>query len=229
MENTVKFISITPEAEATMAYCARVSNPANQENPNISGLLAYCIQHGHWSVFEQANMILEIQTSRAIAPQILRHRSFSFQEFSQRYSAATDFVPHRARRQAKTNRQSSTDDLGPEIQAWFLEAQKEIWEFTFGRYAAALEKGVAKESARALLPLNTATRIYMNGTIRSWIHYIQLRAKADTQLEHREIATQCRDIFVNELPVVAKALGWESAPRPASKPAVDARSPWLSE
>lgn len=207
-QNSVKLISITPRAEETMAYCARVSNPQNQENPNIAGLLTYCIRHGHWSVFEQANLIIEIETSRAIAPQILRHRSFSFQEFSQRYSAATDFVPHRARRQDKTNRQNSIDDLDEQTQAWFLEAQRETWDQAFARYELALSKGIAKESARALLPLNTATRIYMNGTVRSWIHYIQIRAKPDTQLEHRQIAEACRSIFVDNLPHVAKALEW---------------------
>jgi thymidylate synthase (FAD) len=208
MNQEVKLVSLTPRAEYTMAYCARASNPANQENPEIARLLGYCIREGHWSVFEQANMIIEITTSRAIAPQILRHRSFSFQEFSQRYAAATDFVPQRARRQAKTNRQSSTDDLDFETQAWFLGAQGELWQIAYGMYAQALEKGVAKESARALLPLNTATRLYMNGTIRSWIHYLQLRTKGDTQLEHREIAEGCKKIFAENLPVVASALGW---------------------
>lgn len=208
MQQKVKFVSITPRAEETMAFCARVSNPSNQESPAISGLLAYCIKHGHWSVFEQANLILEISTSRAIAPQILRHRSFSFQEFSQRYSAADDFVPHQARRQAKTNRQSSTDDLDAQSQEWFLQCQKEIWALAFACYTEALARGVAKESARALLPLNTTTRLYMNGTVRSWIHYIQLRTKADTQQEHREIAERCRDIFQQQLPQIAAALGW---------------------
>lgn len=208
MKQEVKLVSITPRAEEIMAYCARVSNPANQENPNISGLLGYCVRHGHWSVFEQANMVIEINTSRAVAPQILRHRSFSFQEFSQRYSAASSFVPHRARRQASTNRQSSIDDLEAEIQEWFSQAQNEIWLLGFQKYSEALEKGIAKESARALLPLNTATRIYMNGTIRSWIHYIQLRTKSETQLEHREIAESCRRIFTESLPTVAAALEW---------------------
>jgi thymidylate synthase (FAD) len=205
---TVKLISMTPQAEQTMAYCARVSNPNNQDNPNVSGLLKYCILHGHWSVFEQANLVLEIETSRAIAPQILRHRSFAFQEFSQRYSAADSFVPHRARRQDKTNKQNSFDDLDDETQKWFLAAQNEIWEHAYSKYTEALNRGIAKESARALLPLNTKTKIYMNGTIRSWIHYIQLRTKVDTQLEHREIADQCKKIFAQNLPQIASALGW---------------------
>ncbi|MGZ3710294.1 MAG: FAD-dependent thymidylate synthase [Bdellovibrionota bacterium] len=208
MEEEVKLVSITPKAEETMAYCARVSNPDNQLNPEVSGLLGYCVKHGHWSVFEQANLIIEINTSRAVAPQILRHRSFSFQEFSQRYSAASSFVPHKARRQAKTNRQSSIDDLDTDTQGWFQNAQNDIWELAFGKYVEALEKGIAKESARALLPLNTATRLYMNGTVRSWIHYIQLRAKTDTQEEHRKIAEACRGIFIEKLPLVSKALGW---------------------
>lgn len=205
----VALISITPNAEETMAYCARVSNPNNQSNPDVVGLLNYCIKHGHWSVFEQANLIVEITTSRAIAPQILRHRSFSFQEFSQRYSAASSFVPHQARRQAKTNRQSSIDDLDAQTQNWFLQCQQEIWQLTYSRYSEALEKGIAKESARALLPLNTSTRLYMNGTIRSWIHYIQLRTKPDTQLEHRRIAELCREIFKEHLPQISSALGWQ--------------------
>jgi thymidylate synthase (FAD) len=207
-QESVKLISLTPQAEETMAYCARVSNPQNQESPHIAKLLAYCIRHGHWSVFEQANLILEINTSRAIAPQILRHRSFSFQEFSQRYAAATSFVPHRARRQDVTNRQNSIDDLDSATQDWFLASQAEIWELAYRRYQEALEKGIAKESARALLPLNTSTRLYMNGTVRSWIHYIQLRTKPDTQLEHREIAEACRKIFKRALPQLAGALEW---------------------
>lgn len=207
-QQTVKLISMTPQAEQTMAYCARVSNPNNQDNPNVAGLLKYCILHGHWSVFEQANLVLEIETSRAIAPQILRHRSFAFQEFSQRYSAADSFVPHQARRQDKTNKQNSFDDLDDETQKWFLNAQNEIWEMTYAKYTEALSRGIAKESARALLPLNTKTKIYMNGTIRSWIHYIQLRTKVDTQLEHRDIADQCKKIFAQNLPQISSALGW---------------------
>lgn len=206
---TAKLISITPNAEETIAYCARVSNPLNQDNPEFGGLIRYCVKHGHWSIFEQANIVIEINASRAVAPQILRHRSFSFQEFSQRYSAATSFVPHKARRQAKTNRQSSLDDLDAETQNWFLESQNEIWKLAYDKYTKALEMGIAKESARALLPLNTATRLYMNGTIRSWIHYIQLRTMEETQLEHREIAESCKKIFVKSLPEIAKALGWD--------------------
>jgi thymidylate synthase (FAD) len=208
---TVKLISITPKAEETMAYCARVSNPKNQDNPDVARLLGYCIQHGHWSIFEQANMVLEITTSRAIAPQILRHRSFAFQEFSQRYAEADDFFYFKARRQDKKNRQNSIDNFDDETQNWFSKSQKEIWDFCFERYSEALRQGIAKECARALLPLNTSTKIYMNGTIRSWIHYIQLRTKPDTQLEHREIALKCREIFALNLPQASKALGWTNS------------------
>lgn len=216
MNEHVKLISLTPRAEETMAYCARVSNPDNQENPDFARLLRYCVQHGHWSVFEQANMIVEINTSRALAPQILRHRSFSFQEFSQRYGAATDFVPYRARRQDQKNRQNSVDDLDAADQQWFAKAQKEIWELAYTRYTEALEKGIAKECARAMLPLNTSTRLYMNGTVRSWIHYIQLRTQESTQAEHRQIAELCRGIFAANLPLVAQSLGWIAPPPRAS-------------
>lgn len=207
-QDSVKLISITPRAEENMAYCARVSNPDNQNNQNIARLLAYCIKHAHWSIFEQANLIVEINTSRAIAPQILRHRSFSFQEFSQRYANANDFMYFKARRQDKQNRQNSIDDLDSKTQSWFIQSQKEIWDLAHKKYSDALERGIAKESARALLPLNTSTKLYMNGTIRSWIHYIQLRTQSDTQLEHRNIALQCRDIFVQNLPQISEALGW---------------------
>lgn len=214
-ENAVKLISISQKAEETMAYCARVSNPVNQDNPDFARLINYCIRHGHWSIFEQANMVLEITTSRAVAAQILRHRSFAFQEFSQRYAAVDQYVEYGARRQDQKNRQNSLDDLAPATKEWFLQAQKKVWEVAHGQYQEALEKGIAKECARMLLPLNTSTRLYMNGTVRSWLHYIQLRSEAGTQLEHREIAEQCRAIFIRELPTVARAMGWwveEKAP-----------------
>lgn len=204
----VRLISVTPKAEETIAYCARVSNPINQDNPEISKILSYCIKSGHWSIFEQANMVIEINTSRAISPQILRHRSFSFQEFSQRYAAASEVVLYPGRRQDTKNRQNSIDDLDAETSAWFFESQKEVWDLSFKRYNEALAKGIAKECARALLPLNTATRLYMNGTIRSWIHYIDLRSGHGTQLEHMTIALGCKEIFKKELPNISKALGW---------------------
>jgi len=205
---SVKLISITPDAEKTMAFCARVSNPENQDNPESGKLLNYCIKHGHWSVFEQANIVLEVETSRAIAPQILRHRSFSFQEFSQRYAPASSCVIYGARRQDTKNRQNSTDDLPSETTAWFEKAQREVWSLAYQKYEEALGKGIAKECARALLPLNTKTRLYMNGTVRSWIHYIELRTGHGTQLEHMKIAQAAKDIFKRELPAVSKALGW---------------------
>jgi thymidylate synthase (FAD) len=201
-------VSITPEAEKVIAYCARVSSPKNQDNPQIASLLRYCIKNGHWSIFEQANLVLEIETSRAISAQILRHRSFSFQEFSQRYSKSAEFIQYGARRQDEKNRQSSHDDLSPEDKKWFLDAQADVWDFAFQRYEAALARGVAKECARFLLPLNTATKIYMNGTVRSWIHYLQLRTEVGTQMEHREIAERCKAIFVSQLPTISEALGW---------------------
>ncbi len=205
---SVKLIAVTPKAEEIMAYCARVSNPQNQDNPEIHKLLGYCVKHGHWSVFEQASMVLEIATSRAISPQILRHRSFSFQEFSQRYAASDNAVMYRGRRQDQKNRQNSTDDLEEETQKWFLNSQNEIWELSYRKYKEALEKGIAKECARFLLPLNTGTRLYMNGTVRSWIHYIQLRTAHGTQLEHMKIAEGCKKIFCEQFPSVSASLGW---------------------
>lgn len=206
--NNVRLISISPDAEKVMAYCARVSNPDNQDNPDIARLLAYCIRLGHWSVFEQANIVLEISTSRAIAPQILRHRSFCFQEFSQRYASPSERIIYQARRQDLKNRQNSIDDLDIESQNWFAATQEEVWQAGYQKYQEALKRGIAKECARVLLPLNTVTRLYMNGTVRSWIHYIQLRASTGTQQEHLEIALQCKSIFSKHLPTVANALGW---------------------
>lgn len=206
---SVKLVSITPEAENIISYCARVSNPANQDNYDTAAkLLAYCIKHGHWSVFEMSNMVLEIKTGRDVAPQILRHRSFSFQEFSQRYAQADSYVEREARKQDLKNRQNSTDDLDLSVKHWFKMAQNNIWSIAYASYDNALEMGIAKECARALLPLNTETTMYMNGTIRSWIHYINLRTDKATQLEHREIAEGCKKIFSEQLPNIAKALGW---------------------
>lgn len=207
-ETSVRLVSLSSDAEKQIAYCARVSSPQNQDNPNIAALLKYCIRHGHWSVFEQANMVLEISTSRAVSAQILRHRSFSFQEFSQRYSKSAEFVRYQARRQDTKNRQNSHDDMKSEDQKWFHDAQADVWEFAFQRYEAALARGVAKECARFMLPLNTATRLYMNGTVRSWIHYIQLRTENGTQKEHRDIADLCKAIFIEHMPIIASALGW---------------------
>jgi thymidylate synthase (FAD) len=208
----VKFVSVTPDAEKTMAYVARVSNPSNQDNENYAGLLRYCIKHNHWSVFEQSHMTLEIETNRGIAAQILRHRSFTFQEFSQRYAdtnlLAADIPIPELRRQDTKNRQNSTDDLEEEkifamnkmIQDLFRDAQ-DVYNFL-------LTQGVAKECARFVLPLATPTRIYMTGSVRSWIHYINLRSAHGTQKEHMDIANACREVFVKEFPICAEALEW---------------------
>ena len=208
----VKLVSVTPDAEKTMAYIARVSNPKNQDNPSIGGLLSYCIQHQHWSVFEQSSMTLEIETTRAIAAQILRHRSFTFQEFSQRY-ADTNLIAEKIplpalRKQDLKNRQNSTDDLDEfvkqdiemTITAHFNNAEK--------LYKRMLEAGVAKECARMVLPLATPTRLYMTGSCRSWVHYINLRSAHGTQKEHMDIAEACREVFTEQFPIVSKALDW---------------------
>ena len=209
---TVKLVSITPDAEKTMAYIARVSNPSNQNNDDFAGLLRYCIKHQHWSVFEQSSMTLEIETTRAIAAQILRHRSFTFQEFSQRY-ADTNLIAEKIplpalRKQDLKNRQNSTDDLDEfvkqdiemTITAHFNHAEK--------LYKKMLEAGVAKECARMVLPLATPTRLYMTGSCRSWVHYINLRSAHGTQKEHMDIAEGCREVFTEQFPVVSKALDW---------------------
>lgn len=204
----VKLVSINPNAEHMISYCARVSNPKNQDNLDYEKLLNYCIKNQHWSIFEMANMCVEITTSRAISAQILRHKSFSFQEFSQRYSEATTFETYLPRRQDIKNRQNSTDDLDEGAKYWFEKAQEEVQELALENYNQALKMGIAKECARMLLPLSTQTRLYMNGNIRSWITYITLRTDKSTQLEHREIAEQCKRIFKEQLPIVSKALGW---------------------
>lgn len=202
----VRLIHATPEAEKLMAYCARVSS-SNQDNPDLA-LLKYCITHGHWSVFEMASLCLEITTSRAISPQILRHRSFSFQEFSQRYAQPDTFVLYDGRRQDQKNRQASIDDLPEQTKDWFISAQKQAWEVGRHLYDRAIAKGIAKECARMVLPLSTQTKLYMHGTVRSWIHYLQLRTTPGTQKEHRDLALQARLLFADEFPIVAEALGW---------------------
>ena len=204
----VKLISATPHAEKTIGYCARVSNPKNQDNPDVSKLLGFCITHGHWSIFEMANMVVEIQTSRAIAQQILRHRSFSFQEFSQRYAEATSHEETQPRRQDKKDRQNSIDDLPEDVMKWFAEKQMLINVTAQSFYKQALKWGIAKECARFLLPLNTQTTMYMNGTVRSWVHYIKLRTDPSTQKEHQDIANNIRDIFVIQFPFTSNALEW---------------------
>ena len=208
---TVKLISITPDAEQTMAYIARVSNPSNQDNEKYSGLLKYCIKHNHWSVFEQSSMTLEIETTRAIAAQILRHRSFTFQEFSQRYAASTalgDIDLPELRKQDLKNRQNSTDDLDPEIVEKLNKQMITLFSSSKALYEQMLSQGVAKECARMVLPLATPTRIYMTGSCRSWIHYINLRSAHGTQKEHMEIAEGCRKVFTEQFPAVSEALEW---------------------
>ena len=208
----IKFVHVTPEAEKLIAHCARVSSP-NQDNPLIANLLAYCIKGKHWSIFEMVSMCVEIFTTRAIAQQILRHRSFSFQEFSQRYSAvSSDAVEiYEARRQDVKNRQNSIDDLPQDTIVWFKLAQENTWETSRKLYEEALERGIAKESARFLLPLNTKTKMYMHGTARSWIHYLMLRCEPGTQKEHRDIALVIQGIFAEQFPISSEALGWKNA------------------
>ena len=209
---SVKLVSITPDAEKTMAHVARVSNPSNQDNENYSGLLRYCIKHQHWSVFEQSFMTLEIETTRAIAAQILRHRSFTFQEFSQRYAQSNALgqieLPD-LRKQDLKNRQNSTDDLDPFVRQK-LEAQMiTLFSSAQSLYNQMIEEGVAKECARMVLPLCTPTRIYMSGSCRSWVHYINLRSAHGTQKEHMDIAESCRKVFIEQFPTVSEALDWE--------------------
>jgi len=195
--------------EELVMYCARVSNPSNQTSGNPK-LLKYCLDNGHVSIFEMANMVFEIETSRAIATQILRHRSFSFQEFSQRYAAVQSFETYEARRQDSKNRQNSVDDMSEEDKQWFKDRQDEVQENCERIYNLALRKGIAKEQARFLLPQSTTTKLYMNGSLRSWIHYLNLRCGNGTQKEHQAIALAIRDILVKELPTIAEALGWTS-------------------
>jgi len=204
----VKFIHCTPDAEKHIAYCARVSSPKNQENTEISKLLSYCIEHKHFSIFEMATLCVEVTTTRAIATQILRHRSFNFQEFSQRYSEVSSYISCEAREQDNKNRQNSTDTLSDNTKIWFANAQEDIWKQSKSLYDQALKQGVAKESARFLLPLNTSTTLYMHGNLRSFIHYIELRESSGTQEEHRQIALQIKYIFSQQFPVITKGLGW---------------------
>ena len=211
---SVKLISITPDAEKTMAYIARVSNPDNQDNPQIEKLLAYCLKHGHFSVFEQAHITMEIETTRDIAAQILRHRSFTFQEFSQRYAAVTDVAElPELRLQDHKNRQNSIEVSDEDTMVMIAEFNMRIMDhFIKGKalYDEMLEAGIAKECARKVLPLNTETKIYMTGNVRQWLHYIQLRSGNGTQKEHMQIALEAKEVFIKELPIVAKALGWTS-------------------
>ena len=208
----VNLVTVTPDAEKQMGYIARVSNPENQTNPAVAGLLGYCIKHGHWSVFEQAHMTVEIETTRGIAAQILRHRSFTFQEFSQRYANTNLLgeipVPD-LRSQDLKNRQNSNDDI-PEEQTKRLQDQiARYFAEGLDLYNELIREGVAKECARFVLPLATPTRIYMTGSVRSWIHYIDLRSAHGTQKEHMDIVQEIRGIFKQQFPVCTNALNWE--------------------
>jgi thymidylate synthase (FAD) len=201
-----KLIWITPQAEQVIGYCARVSNPANQDNPDVARLLSYCIKHGHWSIFEMASMCVEIKTTRAIAPQILRHRSFSFQEFSQRYAQVAEFIETPDMRLAgTTNRQSSIPMKSfyelPDNQKKAINQATMAIMHARNAYDRLIDSGIAAETARMVLPLCCPTTLYMSGTIRSWIHYVQLRTQDDTQLEHREIADSIKALMAEHLPI----------------------------
>lgn len=206
--HTANLIWITPDAEKLIGKIARVSNPKNENNPKVERLIQYLIEHKHWSPFEMASMCVEICTTRAIAPQILRHRSFSFQEFSQRYAEAVDAYVPQLRRQDKKNRQNSIDDIDFAVKLDFQEKIDNHFDDAFNLYQDMLAAGVAKECARSVLPLNTETRLYMSGTIRSWIHYVDLRADDSTQLEHRQIARHIRQILADNLPTICHAM-WD--------------------
>ena len=212
MDTQTKLISVTPDAEKHMAYCARVSNPNNQENEKFSGLLKYCVKHQHWSIFEQAYMTLEINTTRGIAAQVLRHRSFTYQEFSQRY-ASTNLLNDQIelpelRRQDTKNRQNSIDDLDPVTVDKLNRQMVTLFSSASALYNQMLELGVAKECARFVLPLATPTKIYMTGSVRSWAHYIELRSANGTQKEHMDIALGAKKIFCEQFPAVAEAMEW---------------------
>lgn len=212
--SSVKLVSVTPDAEKLMAYCARVSNPKGQENDNYAKLLKYCIDHQHWSIFEQGFMTVEINTTRGLAAQILRHRSFTFQEFSQRYADTTllseDIPLFELRRQDTKNRQNSIDDMEDEIKVKWRTKIREHFAKSKAIYDGMLKDGIAKECARFVLPLATPTRLYMSGSVRSFIHWIQLRSSNGTQKEHMDIANQCKDIFCQQFPITSEALGWNN-------------------
>ena len=204
-----KLVWITPDAEKLIGKIARVSNPDNEDNPEVTKLLKYLIKHKHWSPFEMASMCVEITTTRAISPQILRHRSFSFQEFSQRYAPAMDVELPTLRRQDTKNRQNSIDDIDDETARFLTGKIDQHFRESQDLYEQLLDRGVAKECARAVLPLNTGTRLYMSGTIRSWLHYCDLRAWHGTQWEHTQIALNCMDILKEQVPTIASAM-WNS-------------------
>ena len=211
-DTPIKLISVTPDAEKHMAYCARVSNPNNQENEKFSGLLKYCVKHQHWSIFEQAYVTLEINTTRGIAAQVLRHRSFTYQEFSQRYadsSMLAETIPlPELRRQDTKNRQNSIDDIDPFVKQEFEIKIRKHFDEAMVLYQSMLDMGIAKECSRFVLPLATPTKIYMSGSCRSWIHYINLRTANGTQKEHMDLAEGCKKVFIEQFPTCAEALEW---------------------
>ena len=209
--HNAQLIWVTPDAEALVGKIARVSNPKNEDNPSVEKLLKYLIKHKHWSPFEMVSMCVEIHTTRAIAPQILRHRSFSFQEFSQRYAIPTDTfatVLPELRRQDTKNRQNSIDDLPSETQEYYKQRMDDHFREAVNLYESLLHSGVAKECARSVLPLNTVTRLYMSGTVRSWLHYCDLRCANGTQEEHKQIADSVKQILTENLPTISHAM-WE--------------------
>ena len=206
---TVKLITNTPNGEAIMTYAARVSNVENQDNTNITRLLRYCLKNGHVSVFETAYMTVEITTSISIAMQLLRHRSFTFQQFSQRYANVNDlggYIIPDLRRQDTKNRQNSIDDIDPTKKEYFQEKITAHFEEGLSLYNDMINEGVAKECARFVLSVSTQTRLYMTGNCRSWIHYLQSRTHESTQKEHREIALQIKEIFKRLYPTVYELL-----------------------
>ena len=211
-DTQIKLVSVTPDAEKTMAYVARVSNPKNQDNEKFAGLLRYCIQHGHWSVFEQAHMTVEINTTRGLAAQILRHRSFTYQEFSQRYADVSfiseDIPLPELRSQDEKNRQNSIDDVDPAIVEKYNVEMRKHFDQGIDLYKKMLRDGRAKECARFVLPLATPTRLYMTGSVRSWIHYITLRSAHGTQKEHMDLVENVRKVFIEQFPTVSEALEW---------------------
>lgn len=208
----VKLVSVTPDAEKLIAYCAKVSNPKGQDSDNYAKLLKYCIEHQHWSIFEMAFMTLEINTTRGIAAQILRHRSFTFQEFSQRYADASllsEEIPiFELRRQDTKNRQNSIDDITDETRVKWNTKIREHFAKSKALYDGMIADGIAKECARFILPLATPTKLYMSGSIRSWTHYINLRSSNGTQKEHMIIANEAKSIFKDQFPIISEALSW---------------------
>ena len=207
MYHTVSLVHTTPDAEQLIAYMARVSNPDNQDNPQSERLIRYLIKHKHWSPFEMVNMCVQIETTRSVAAQILRHRSFSFQEFSQRYAQVSQpAILPKLRRQDTKNRQNSVDDLDPHTVEEFNVKINSLFELSESLYNEMLAAGVAKECARDVLPLSTPTKLYMNGTLRSWLHYCDLRCANGTQYEHKLIADQVKGIIEQEFPTIYAAM-----------------------